>query len=196
MKVTGDIFRCFGEHANLVNTKLLLCWHVITKINKYAPKIRYWSAFVSAFYILYHGIYLSSLLLYEEYCMEDGFRWGDLRERNHLEDLSLDMRMMLKWIFKNCDGEAWTGVIFLRMGEGGELLWTHNEPSASVQYGEFLDHREPPSYTEQYVIHFAFLQQQCFSERASTLRYTYIACLVTIYLLENLCYYVFISSKS
>jgi hypothetical protein len=26
-----------------------------------------------------------------------GFRWGNLRERDHLEDLGLDGRMILKW---------------------------------------------------------------------------------------------------
>jgi hypothetical protein len=35
-----------------------------------------------------------------------GFWWGDLREGDHLEDLSVD-RIILKWIFKKWDGEAW-----------------------------------------------------------------------------------------
>ena len=42
-------------------------------------------------------------------CMED--RRGaymvlvqDLRERSHLEDLGIDGRIILKWIFKNWDG--------------------------------------------------------------------------------------------
>jgi hypothetical protein len=29
-----------------------------------------------------------------------GFWWGDLRERDHLEDLGADRRIVLKWIFK------------------------------------------------------------------------------------------------
>jgi hypothetical protein len=37
-----------------------------------------------------------------------GFWWGDLRERDHLEDLIIDEKMVLKWSFKKCDGEAWT----------------------------------------------------------------------------------------
>jgi len=36
---------------------------------------------------------------------------GNLRERNHLEDLGVDGRIILKYIFKKCYGEAWTGFI-------------------------------------------------------------------------------------
>jgi hypothetical protein len=28
-----------------------------------------------------------------------GFWWGDLRRRDHLEDVGLDCRIILKWIF-------------------------------------------------------------------------------------------------
>ena len=28
------------------------------------------------------------------------FCWGDLRERDHLEDIGVDGRTILKWIFK------------------------------------------------------------------------------------------------
>jgi hypothetical protein len=41
--------------------------------------------------------------------------------KNHLEDLGVDGRI-LKWIFKKWDGEAWTGLIWLRIGTGGGLL--------------------------------------------------------------------------
>jgi hypothetical protein len=44
------------------------------------------------------------------------FFWqGDMREREHLEDLSIDS-IMLKRIFKRCDGEAWTRFVWLRIG--------------------------------------------------------------------------------
>jgi len=46
------------------------------------------------------------------------FLWGDLRERDHLEDLSVDGRKILKCIFKNRDG-AWAGLFWLRIGAGG-----------------------------------------------------------------------------
>ena len=48
--------------------------------------------------------------------------WGDLRERGHLEDLGIDGRIILKWIFKKWDGEALTGMIRLKTGAGGGRL--------------------------------------------------------------------------
>ena len=41
-------------------------------------------------------------------------------------------------------------------------------------------HTRKHAHTHQYVILIAYPQQQWFRERASVLRYTYIACLVTI----------------
>ena len=42
-------------------------------------------------------------------------------ERDHLEDLGIDARI-LKWIFKKTDGETWTGLILLGTGTGGGCL--------------------------------------------------------------------------
>ena len=36
---------------------------------------------------------------------------GELRERDHLEDVSVDGRIILKWIFKKWDEEAWIGLV-------------------------------------------------------------------------------------
>jgi hypothetical protein len=50
------------------------------------------------------------------------FWWGDLSERDHLEDLDVDGRIILKWIFKTFHGEALTGLFWLRIGTVGGFL--------------------------------------------------------------------------
>ena len=54
----------------------------------------------------------------EERCIY-GFGGGDLRVRGYLEDLGIDGRIILKWMLRKWDGEAYTGLIWLRIGTGG-----------------------------------------------------------------------------
>jgi len=48
-----------------------------------------------------------------------GFLWVDLKGRGHLEDQGVDLRVILKRIFKKWVREAWTGLIWLRTGASG-----------------------------------------------------------------------------
>jgi hypothetical protein len=54
--------------------------------------------------------------------MHTAFWLGNLRERDQLEDIGADGRIILQWIFKKWDGEAWTGFIWLRIRTGGGFL--------------------------------------------------------------------------
>jgi hypothetical protein len=51
-----------------------------------------------------------------------GFWWGNLSERDHLDDPGLNRRIILKWIFMAWNMGASTGLIWLRIGTGGGLL--------------------------------------------------------------------------
>jgi hypothetical protein len=48
-----------------------------------------------------------------------GIRWGNLRERDHLQDPGIDRRMIVRWIFRKWDIGVWTGSSWLRIGTAG-----------------------------------------------------------------------------
>jgi hypothetical protein len=54
--------------------------------------------------------------------MYTGFWWGQLMERDHLEDPDIDGRIILRCMFRKWDVSAWTGLMWLRIGTGGRHL--------------------------------------------------------------------------
>jgi len=50
------------------------------------------------------------------------FWWGNLRERNHLEDTGVDGRIILRRIFRQWDVGVWTGSRWLRTGTDDRYL--------------------------------------------------------------------------
>jgi hypothetical protein len=47
---------------------------------------------------------------------------GKPEEGDHLEDQSIDRRIILRWIFRKWDVGAWTGLIWFSIGTGGRHL--------------------------------------------------------------------------
>jgi hypothetical protein len=46
----------------------------------------------------------------------------NLRERDNLQYLGIDRRIILIWIFKQWDGRTWTGLFWFWIGTGGRLF--------------------------------------------------------------------------
>ena len=56
------------------------------------------------------------------------FTTGNLKERDHLEGLIVDGRIMLKWVIKKENEWACNGMIWLRTGREYLFLWEGNKP--------------------------------------------------------------------
>jgi hypothetical protein len=69
-----------------------------------------------------------------------GFWWGNLRERDHLEDTDLNGRKILRWIFRKRDVRTRTGSSWVMIGQVASTFECNNEPSGSIKCGEFLDY--------------------------------------------------------
>ena len=56
--------------------------------------------------------------------MHRGFWWENLTERDHLEELYVVGRIILKWIIKRQDGRVWKGFVRLGIWISGGFWWT------------------------------------------------------------------------
>jgi hypothetical protein len=61
-----------------------------------------------------------------------GFWWGNLRERDHLEDPGIDGRIMLRWIFRQFEGMYWIELAQVRHRWQTRTNYG-NEPSGSIK---------------------------------------------------------------
>jgi len=59
-------------------------------------------------------------------------------ERDHLEDLGIDRRIILNPASKNRMG-AFTGLIWLKIGQVAGSCECSSELSSAIKWGEFLD---------------------------------------------------------
>jgi len=51
-----------------------------------------------------------------------GFTYGNLMGIDHLKDVRVDGRVILKWIFKEWYGDVWTKLLWLKRGTGGGCM--------------------------------------------------------------------------
>jgi len=54
--------------------------------------------------------------------MYTGFWWSQVMEGDHLEDPGKHGRIILRRMFRKWDVNAWTGLMWLRIGTGGRHL--------------------------------------------------------------------------
>ena len=70
--------------------------------------------------------------------MHAGFWWGDMREREHLEDLSIDGGYCIELDLHKVGRGAWTGLIWLRTGTVAGSCGCGNELMGFLKCGELL----------------------------------------------------------
>jgi len=56
-------------------------------------------------------------LIWRRRSVHTGSRWGNLRERNHLEVIGIKGRIMLKGILQ---GFGWDGVVWIDLAQNGD----------------------------------------------------------------------------
>jgi hypothetical protein len=48
-----------------------------------------------------------------------------LKERDHMEVIGIDGKIISEWILGKYDVKVWSGLILPRIGISGRLLWLH-----------------------------------------------------------------------
>ena len=82
-----------------------------------------------------------------------GFWWGNVRERDHMEDPGVDGRIILRRIFRKCDG----GMDMIVMAQDRDRWRTFVNAVMNLQVsynaGNFLTTREPVSLSGETLLH-------------------------------------------
>jgi hypothetical protein len=64
---------------------------------------------------------------------------GNLKERNSLEDLSVDGTVILKWALKEHNGMVWNNLIWLKTGKSGGLFSARSSNTGILECEKSLD---------------------------------------------------------
>jgi hypothetical protein len=67
------------------------------------------------------------------------FWGGNMKERDHLDDLAIEGSVILKWILKKLVYRLWTGCMWPICTRVAGCCADCNEPSGSIKCGELLD---------------------------------------------------------
>jgi len=70
--------------------------------------------------------------------IHSGLLCGNVKKRDHFENLEVDRMIILKLIFMKCD-RAWTELMWLREGQVGGACESGVKYSAYIKCGEFLE---------------------------------------------------------
>jgi len=65
-----------------------------------------------------------------------GILWEAVMERDHLEEVDVDVRIIFKWVFKKWHRLDCSGSVLREVASACDC---GNEPSGSIKFGQFLD---------------------------------------------------------